>query len=357
MREPSDASSALHNEERTTRRMTGPLDLCTFAVLVGGPIAVLLLVLMAGPAEDPTEESAAAVAYADTSISGMALRSDDRTGLLLTVDQRLLLCDLGTGTTDDLLALPDRGATCLAISRDAETVVAGYADGSVALLMGGEPAGRTVTNAHPTAVSAVAASPDGRRGASAAGGEIRVWDASSGRMLHAMPTPEHQLEAMIFSPDSRRLVSGGSGGTLRIWDASSGSQIRALTSDGRDIMDVSFAPDEQRLIAAGGHGLLRIWDVRAGRELWNSGKSNAWNLAIACSPDGSIVACAGHDPEICLWDLAARVPIATLRGHRGIVACLQFSRDGSRLFSAGQDGTLRVWDLALQAEIRRIQVP
>ena len=72
---------------------------------------------------------------------------------------------------------------------------------------------------------------------------------------------------MEFSPDGRRIVTGGYDGAVRIWDVGTGRQIgpphRVHEHDKTEIiMDVAFSPDGRRLASASADGDVQIWDGR-----------------------------------------------------------------------------------------------
>src|SRR5205823_13149449 len=85
--------------------------------------------------------------------------------------------------------------------------------------------------AHAAPVRAVAYSPDGRRLASASGeygrpGEVKVWDAATGRELPCLRGHKDFVSCVAFSPDGRRLAAANGGvytpGEIKIWDPADG---------------------------------------------------------------------------------------------------------------------------------------
>ena len=75
---------------------------------------------------------------------------------------------------------------------------------------------------HADFVHAVAFSPDGKRIASASHdtkATVRVWDAVSGREVHALKGHTRWGASVTFSPDGKRLASASYDGTVKVWDA------------------------------------------------------------------------------------------------------------------------------------------
>src|SRR5262249_20766417 len=72
---------------------------------------------------------------------------------------------------------------------------------------------------HPGGVGRIAFTLDGKRLASAGHG-IKLWDVDTWQELLELPIEYHgDAIRLDFSPDGRRLVTGGPNHTIRVWDA------------------------------------------------------------------------------------------------------------------------------------------
>jgi WD40 repeat protein len=127
----------------------------------------------------------------------------------------------------------------------------------------------------------VAVSPDGKQIAAAVGSdsrgkpagllvpdepaEVRVWDVASGEVVQNLAGHLSGIRKVAFSPDGKRLASGGTDGSVRFWDLSTGKQLRSFPFDVASIDAIAFSPDGKRLIAGGGikgkPGEVRVWAV------------------------------------------------------------------------------------------------
>lgn len=249
----------------------------------------------------------------------------------------------------------DAPLTTATASPDGSLLAVGDSAGRVRLL---DPASWRVLRSDlviPGEVRRVAFTPDSAQVAVAGSrGQVREWDLGPGQ-----PGPGRDLlsaagsvRALAYSPDGAWLAAGGIDGEVVLIDRRTGSR-RVLTGHRDWVNSVVFTPDSRRLISAGGaaehnsrDGRILIREVAGGQVVTELADQGDAVRDLALAPDGARLAAAGADGRTLVWDLDTSRVQRVLTGHRDRVFAVAFDAQGSRVVTAGRDATVRVWDLA-----------
>ena len=252
--------------------------------------------------------------------------SSDGLRVLVCFDATYGLWDVATG---HLVRTFDEGATASALS----------------------PEGRTVLTASPAGMS---------------GSNIRtlkLWDASTGGLLHTMEIPEQDgVAAVAFAPDGRSALTAGFAGALRHWDVTTGTLIRTFEGHSATVLSVAFSADGRSIISSSDRlsdsdnesKTLKLWDVASGRLLRNFEGHTGAVYSVAFSPDSRSVLSGGQDKILRLWDAATGRLLRSFEGHLTEINKVAFSVDGRNIISGASDGTIRFWSLEGGHEIVRL---
>jgi WD40 repeat protein len=191
-----------------------------------------------------------------------------------------------------------------------------------------------------------------RPGEGGRGGEVTVWEAGGGKLLHALPVPA-SLHRLAYSPDGARLALAGTDGTLLVWDANTCAELLRRSHEG-GVAAVAFSTDGKRLATAGWGRAVKVWGAAAGEELQTLEGHAGKVYAVAFSPDGRLLATGSEDNTVKLWEAATGKELHTLSKHKSAVFGVAFSPDGNLLATAGSNGNLKIWEVATRQVIQSL---
>jgi WD40 repeat protein/serine/threonine protein kinase len=207
-------------------------------------------------------------------------------------------------------------------------------------------------------VWAVAFSRDGGLAWGGRGRHIHLWPVDK-RDPRRLPGHKSGTECLAFSPDGKNLASGGHDGTVRLWDVSREISRELPDRSPHPITAIAFAPDGS-FVTADQAGIL-VYRTPDGKPRGQplSAHVGAVNGAVF-SPDGKLLATTGDDGLVKLWHTAdlgkAEVPpVWTVEGHGNGALGVCFSPDGTRLATTGRDKAVRLWETATGREALALQ--
>jgi WD40 repeat protein len=202
-----------------------------------------------------------------------------------------------------------------------------------------------VLQGHTGDVQAVAFSPDGTRVVTGSADKTaRLWDTKEGKLIAALLGHTGDVQAVAFSPDGTRVVTGSRDNTARLWDAKDGKPIVSLQGHTESVVAVTFSPDGLRVLTGSWDKTARLWDAKDGKLMATLLGHTQRVTAAAFSPDGTRVITGSEDADARLWDVKESRSIATLQGHQGSVEAVAFSPDGTRIVTGSWYLIARLWD-------------
>jgi WD40 repeat protein len=206
------------------------------------------------------------------------------------------------------------------LSSDGRTIAVGSLNGSVDLL---DVADRQILRRIKlkNEVLAIAFSPDGNSIAVATGsppgsivsGAVTLFSTRSGEPQWNAACHGNAALIVAFSPDGRTVVSGGNDSWLKVWDASTGKLLQQHEVPTIRIATLAFSPDGKLLATATepfdptdvNYNVL-VFDYAKWKQLQNLIGHSGRVTCVSFSPDGRTLASGGLDDMLRLWRLNMR---------------------------------------------------
>lgn len=177
-------------------------------------------------------------------------------------------------------------------------------------------------------------------------------------------TGHHEdVNDVAYSPDGVLIATAGGDKKIKLWNATSRKLLNDLEGHSGGVSAIDFSPDSKLLASCGDNNEVFIWEVQSGRLIRRLPGHQSGVNSVAFSPDGKTLATAGglyqevSDNTIRIWDVETGTQLHTLKGHSSAVSDAKFALRGRALISIGNDKTIRIWSLPTGNLINSINTP
>ncbi|KAF5340327.1 hypothetical protein D9611_007942 [Ephemerocybe angulata] len=180
----------------------------------------------------------------------------------------------------------------------------------------------------------------------------REWKKCvQGIFLPSLPPPpppltghNREVNAVAFSWDGMKIVSGSSDDKVRVWDALTGKAQAFLEGHSNTVTSVAFSPNGEHIVSGSGDRTVRVWSALTGRTERVLVGHTDWVGSVNFSQDGTQILSGSNDKTVRIWDTLTGQVLRVLGGHTNYIYSAVFSGDGAKAISGSWDGTVRVWD-------------
>jgi len=162
---------------------------------------------------------------------------------------------------------------------------------------------REGSEAHATAVQAIAFSPNGQYFATAAGRDIFLWETESGRKLYALPAEHRDIVTSLTITPQSTLVSTSRDRSLKVWNLGRerGSVARSLDHRSGAVDKLAVSNDGSRVLFDQDRDRLDVIglsDMQTIAQIQSSGSNAAFATFALYNPDDSMIVTGGGEGDL-----------------------------------------------------------
>lgn len=265
----------------------------------------------------------------------LMVRNQDQTKIMLTLGEDETVSEVAANNSAAIrdISFNEKG-TLLAIARD---------DGRIVMIdLANRKFGFQLYTSGSLRVSAF--SPDGEWFAAGSDmGSVVLWNLSGSDRIFNAPFHKGEIVTLEFSPDGRKLISGGADGAAIVSRTNTGTELFRVLNEDR-VEDVAFSPDGAWFVTVSADGRTRVWDADSRDERLRM-LQDSRVTEVKVSGNSRWIATTGSDETIRLWDAVTGAEIFQIPLN-GSGSGLAFSADENYLISGDEGGEISIWDLS-----------
>lgn len=115
--------------------------------------------------------------------------------------------------------------------------------------------------------------------------DILVWNVDRLQLVARLHGHTDFVFAVTWSPDGKRLATGGRDQAIRLWDTDTWQEVAILHGHRSYVWSLTFSPDGTQLASGSGDFTVRIWDTQSIRERRASEAADAASTPSRLSSD------------------------------------------------------------------------
>lgn len=196
----------------------------------------------------------------------------------------------------------------------------------------------------------LAFSPNNQLLATVSNKHIKIWNISNNQLIMILKGHHFPIETLVFSQDSRLLVSGSGSynqSAMVLWDLTSRKALHRFQSleSSLTIMSLTFSPEKDYLAIGMNDGSIHLLKISEGQiiEAFQAHTQNT--IALKFSADGKSLFSGGSKGNIKQWSIPDGKLLNSFYGHTNRINSLDISSDGKFLISGSHDQTARYWSI------------
>ncbi|NJN24852.1 MAG: WD40 repeat domain-containing protein [Cyclobacteriaceae bacterium] len=254
------------------------------------------------------------------------------------------------------------------ISNDGMLAVSGSKFGYKVMLWNVPDGSLIWTAEHESEVECVTFSPDDKR--IATGGEdyfVRIWDVETGKEIKSWEHPSG-LDGITWSHDGTIIASGSEDGEAYFWDAETYDLLWKIKV-GSTINSLNFTLDDKRILIGGNiqtpdpntgathyTGFARLVDMQSKNVIRSYGEHTASVKSVRISGDEQYIATGGFANEAKLFEMESGKELKTFSETMRVEA-VAFTNDSQYLVTGGHNKRVTFYRLSDLEKVLEVPCP
>jgi WD40 repeat protein len=201
-----------------------------------------------------------------------------------------------------------------------------------------------------SSVDGVAWSPDDQYVVSSGcDGTVQVWKSKTGKLLKTFHFRYQVLDVgpVAWSPDGTSIAATSTNTTtdseVQLWNFATG-QTQSIYRGHKGLVDsLIWSANSKLLLSSGSDHTVQVWEATTSKNLITYREHTGRVYSADFSPDGKRIVSASEDKTVREFDTATGNTLLIYKDHTGPVYAAVWSPDGTEVASASGDGTVRVW--------------
>ena len=169
------------------------------------------------------------------------------------------------------------------------------------------------------------------------GGELQVWDSTTGKARGKAFRPAGGTKLIDLSRDGQKVLVANSSKKLQLYNSVTGEAVGKEVTVG-DVLDIKIGPDGTLAVAGCRDKTIYLCDLSAGK-LLNKVEVNNLPNTVCFAPDGKSVLSGTWSSTVYQFSVPDLKPIGRPVGVHGAVSGLASTEDG-KIFVAGAHGPM-----------------
>jgi len=192
-------------------------------------------------------------------------------------------------------------------------------------------------------------------------GDLQLWKVESPSTVALFSEYKPAAFSVIFSQDSKTLVSSYWGTTGKVFsDVASRETRRVLppiTERSVLLKDMALSPCEELLAVDTNDANIEVWHIPSETLVAELTEHESKGITLAFSPTGKYLVSGGWADEVYIWDVESWEKRHSLTGHKNWVVDIAFHLDGKLFVTSTRDGTAQLWNVETGEQVAPLPLP